>query len=440
LFNNPQEFPVSAPQDVVVIGAGFAGLAAAQALEAAGCRVALIEALPRPGGRAETVAGADGRPWDAGAQFINGDMRRVLSLARRFGLGLVAAPVGGRAALHAPGAGEARKRLALAEAEAVEAAVPADPARIPHDASLADLVAAERLSPLGAATVLSAIAELTCAAPGEVSAAWAAAGDARYGSDRDDVEFFLREGFGGLAAALAGSLRAAPMLGTPALGLSVDRDGVAVSTPRGTLTARAAVVALPLPVAARLPLEGLSPVAREALPGFRAGAVVKLALRYAEPFWRYGGFSGSIRSAAHQGLWLGDTSSGEGGMLTALAGGPLARRLASVTAAERLALVTSAVSETFAGAPAPLSSDERVWVDHPALGGGYSAHLAAGASPRSEAALTGLDGPVAFAGTDLAAEFPGFVEGALASGEAAAGRVLARLGGAAARTEALIAA
>jgi monoamine oxidase len=434
------EFPVSAPQDVVVIGAGFAGLAAAQALEAAGCRVALIEALERPGGRADTVAGADGRPWDAGAQFINGDMRRVLSLARRFRLGLVAAPVGGRAALHAPGAGEAQKRLALAEAEAFEAAVPAEPGRIPRHASLADLVAAERLSPLGRAAIRSAIAELTCAAPEAVSAAWAAAGDARYGSDRDDVEFFLREGFGGLAAALAASLRAPPMLGLPALGIAMGEGGVTVATPRGALAAPAVVIALPLPVAARLPLDGPSPAVREALGGFRAGAVVKLALRYAEPFWRYGGFSGSLRSAAHEGLWFGDTSTGEGGVLTALAGGALARRLAAMTAADRLAFVTAAVAEGFAGAPPPLSSDERLWLDHPTLGGGYSAHLAAGAAPDAEAALTRLDGPVAFAGTDLAAEFPGFVEGALASGEAAAARVLARLGGAPRPREALLAA
>lgn len=419
---------MSSRHDVVVIGAGFAGLAAAQLLESAGCRVCLIEALARPGGRAETVTGVDGRPWDAGAQFINGDMRRVLTLARRFGLGLVAAPLGGRPALHAPGAGEAQKRLALAEAEAFEASVPSDPARIPADASLADLVVAERLSPLGRATVLSAIAELTSAAPGEVSAAWAASGDARYGSDRGDVEFFLREGFGRLAEALAASLRAPPLLGTPALGLAVERAGVAVATPRGEIRAAAALLALPLPVAARLPAQGLPPEVRMALAGFRAGAVVKLALRYAEPFWRYGGFSGTLRSAVHQGLWFGDTTAGEGGVLTALAGGPLARRLAAMTPADRLAFVSAAVAEGFGGAPPVLSSDERLWLDHRALGGGYSAHLAAGASPDAEAALAGLDAPVAFASTDLAPEFPGFVEGALASGEAAASRLLARLG------------
>jgi monoamine oxidase len=436
------EIPVSAPLDVVVVGAGFAGLAAAQALEAAGCRTALIEALDRPGGRAETVTGADGAPWDAGAQFINGDMRRVLGLARRFGLGLVAAPVGGRSALHAPGAGAGQVRLALAEAEAFEAAVIAAAGRVDDSASLADLVAAERLSPLGRAVIRSAIAELCCAAPEDVSAAWAAEGDARYGSDRDDVEFFLREGFGGLATALAASLRSAPRLGTPVLGLGEERGCVAVHTPRGTLTAASVILAVPMARAARLAPPTLPAPARAALAGFREGAVIKMALRYAEPFWRYGGFSGNLRSVALPGLWFGDTSAGDGGTLTALAGGPLARDLAALAPAVRLARVSAAVAEGFGIAPPPLMShDERLWLDHPTLGGGYSGHRVAGAASGAEAALTRLDGPIAFAGTDLAADFPGFVEGALASGEAAAARVLARLGGAEpVRTRALVAA
>jgi monoamine oxidase len=429
------EIPVSALFDAVVVGAGFAGLAAAEALEAAGCRIALIEAMPRPGGRAETVRGADGTAWDAGPQFINGDMARVLGLARRFGLGLVAASMGGRGALHAPGAGQAQTRLALAEAEAFEAAVPARAGTLGDEASLADLVRAERLSPLGRLVVTSAIAELCCAAPEEVSAAWAASGDARYGSDRDDVEFFLREGFGGLAERFAAALATPPRFGTPALGVEEDGAGVAVHTPSGVLRARAAVLALPMPVAARLALPALPDAARAALDGFREGAVVKMVLRYAEPFWRYGGFSGSLRSAALPGLWFGDTSMGEGGALTALAGGPLARALAAMAPEARRARVAAVVAEGFGTkgigqGPPVLSVDERVWVDHPTLGGGYAAHLAPGVAAGAEDALTTLDGPLAFAGTDLAAAFPGFVEGALASGEAAAARVLARLGGA----------
>jgi phytoene desaturase len=54
---------------VVVIGAGFGGLAAAIRLQAAGFRVTLVEALPRPGGRASQLK-ADGFTFDMGPSLL----------------------------------------------------------------------------------------------------------------------------------------------------------------------------------------------------------------------------------------------------------------------------------------------------------------------------------------------------------------------------------
>ena len=47
-------------KDVIVIGAGIAGLAAARTLAEAGLRVALIEARDRVGGRIYTVPAVEG--------------------------------------------------------------------------------------------------------------------------------------------------------------------------------------------------------------------------------------------------------------------------------------------------------------------------------------------------------------------------------------------
>ncbi len=59
--------------DVVVIGAGFAGLAAAERLAAADRRVILLEASDRVGGRAQTdYALAGGVPLELGAQMVHG--------------------------------------------------------------------------------------------------------------------------------------------------------------------------------------------------------------------------------------------------------------------------------------------------------------------------------------------------------------------------------
>ncbi|PTL80526.1 NAD(P)/FAD-dependent oxidoreductase [Vitiosangium sp. GDMCC 1.1324] len=70
--------------DVVVLGAGAAGLAAADRLTRAGLRVTVLEARDRPGGRVDTVRDAlEGVPLELGAEFIHGKPPLLLKLARR---------------------------------------------------------------------------------------------------------------------------------------------------------------------------------------------------------------------------------------------------------------------------------------------------------------------------------------------------------------------
>src|SRR3989442_13363932 len=79
--------------DVLVLGAGAAGLAAASALSHAGLRVTVIEARPRIGGRVLTVH--DPRspvPIELGAEFIHGEAAETLSLAQAAGLAVVELP------------------------------------------------------------------------------------------------------------------------------------------------------------------------------------------------------------------------------------------------------------------------------------------------------------------------------------------------------------
>src|SRR5262245_57495659 len=72
--------------DVVVIGAGAAGLAAAWELSRAGRRVLLLEARPRVGGRCWThrMSGLD-VPVELGAEFLHGEAKATHALLRRAG-------------------------------------------------------------------------------------------------------------------------------------------------------------------------------------------------------------------------------------------------------------------------------------------------------------------------------------------------------------------
>src|SRR5688500_3466660 len=69
--------------DVVVVGAGAAGLAAARDLAAGGARVTVLEARDRIGGRVLSVPAAGiAIPVELGAEFVHGLAPETLSLAR----------------------------------------------------------------------------------------------------------------------------------------------------------------------------------------------------------------------------------------------------------------------------------------------------------------------------------------------------------------------
>ncbi len=76
-------------QRVVVIGAGFAGLAAADALRAGGAEVTVLEARDRVGGRVWSVQFGEGAVIERGAEFILPGYDSMNALAERFGIPLV---------------------------------------------------------------------------------------------------------------------------------------------------------------------------------------------------------------------------------------------------------------------------------------------------------------------------------------------------------------
>lgn len=88
--------------DVVVVGAGAAGLSATSTLTAAGLRVQCVEARARVGGRLLSVPALGGGRLDVGASWFWAGERRVAELVQRLGLGVHAQHLAGDAVYDDP--------------------------------------------------------------------------------------------------------------------------------------------------------------------------------------------------------------------------------------------------------------------------------------------------------------------------------------------------
>jgi monoamine oxidase len=87
--------PLPREADIVVIGAGAAGIAAARRITAANRRVIVVEAAGQIGGRCLTDAATFELPFDRGARWMhNSDTNPMIRLARSAGLDVFAAPAG----------------------------------------------------------------------------------------------------------------------------------------------------------------------------------------------------------------------------------------------------------------------------------------------------------------------------------------------------------
>ena len=87
--------PLPREADIVVIGAGAAGIAAARRVQAANRKVLVVEADTRLGGRCWTDSATFDVPFDRGARWLhNPEINPMVRLARAAGLDISAAPLG----------------------------------------------------------------------------------------------------------------------------------------------------------------------------------------------------------------------------------------------------------------------------------------------------------------------------------------------------------
>ena len=225
--------PLPREADIVVIGAGAAGIAAARRIQAANRRVIVVEAASQIGGRCLTDSATFDVPFDRGARWMhNPETNPMARLARNAGLEISAASLGQKIRIGQRNARAGETEEFLAAAVRANRAID-DASRGKADVSCASVLPKNLGDWAGTAEFVLG-ANATGKDLRDVSVM-----DKARAQDRN-AAIGCRQGLGVLIAKLGEQVPLA--LSTPASHIIWGGRGVAVTTPAGKIAARAAVV------------------------------------------------------------------------------------------------------------------------------------------------------------------------------------------------------
>jgi monoamine oxidase len=448
--------------DVIVVGAGFAGLTAARRLAEAGRGVVLLEARARVGGRTETIEVA-GVVVDIGGQWVGPGQDRLYDLAAELGVETFPQHVGGDAVLVR--AGRATRLDDFAEGfsgaalgdyitavgrlEALAATIPLDAPWTAPDAATLDGQTVETwlrdntesdeardLFRLGIQAVFATepanLSLLHCCFYLASAGGWSPLTDTEGGAQQDRFVGGTRP----VAAGLADLVRKAGaeiVLDAPVRRIVQDGGGVTVEHGRGTTRSRRCVVAVPPTLAARIDYDPPLPASRDQLTQrMPAGSVIKFHVVYDRPWWRDEGLSGQVLAVGDPIDVTFDCSPPEGdrGIITGFFEGAQAIAAEALGEQGRRDHVVDVLTRALGPRAAdPVAYVDRDWGAEAWTRGCYGAHLPPGAWTQLGPALRPPVGLIHWAGTETAERWAGYIDGAISSGDRVAGEVEAALTG-----------
>jgi monoamine oxidase len=445
--------------DVVVVGAGFAGLAAARELVARGSSVVVLEARERVGGRVLNHDIGDGKVVEVGGQWIGPTQDRLAALARELAVETFPTYAHGdnvieyRGSLRRyRGAIPRINPLVLVDIEQAQRRLNRLARRVPLEAPW-EAPNAARLDGQTAATWMR---RNMATGPGRmllelgVEAVWAAQPEDMsllhvlfYIHSAGSLERLFDTEGGAQQDRFAGGSQLLPVrmaaelgaervvLGAPVRRIDHGTEGVTVLAEGGVARGRRAILALPPTLAGRVaydpPLSGFRDQLTQRMP---LGTVAKCMALYDEPFWRSEGLSGQATSDTGPVKLTFDNSPPDGtpGVLLGFLEGRYARELGRVPAEERRAAVLDCFARLFGPRAAkPADYVERLWANEEFSRGCYGCHLPTGAWTNYGPALRAPIGPLHWAGAEYATVWNGYMDGAVRSGESTAREVLDRL-------------
>ena len=443
----------------VVVGAGLAGLSAAESLVAGGADVTLIEAEQRFGGRTRTVHDPyiGGQYAESGAEWVDSIHWRMLDLMQRFdieklGTGMQwttirrwlywsgARHVGSDIEKIEPHVFAAIERYEeVCEAPAQLMDDPSRPQLHPDAAlldsrSLADLIRESDLGPVGQLFARRNAQGEFASEPDKVSALFVAQQRAFENLEvrRQGIEMLSHRVSGGvsqiaqaLGAELSQHSRLTLKLGSALTSVEQTTDGVIVQGVGADgpfeVIADHVVLACSLVPLRSVDFRSEIPAAmRKAMWGLGYGAITKTAVQFAQREWDTGyGTTDSLSQRLYDPSVDQDS---ESGIVMAYCGGDGGRQLATKAEGERIESITQDMRTVHQMTSASTGAFSRAWSNEPNYGGSYATYEP-GQVTKYWDVLRQPWGRVHLAGEHVAT-CTGYMEGAVESGRDVADRIL----------------